>query len=110
ARTLDTVPSGVSSVMPQAWTMLSPSLSYAAIKDRGAAEPPHTMRLTVLRSYLPDCSNGRAAIQIVGTPAPRVTFSSCANCSTRSGARELPGKTCLAPTNVEAYGRPQALA
>src|SRR5438270_3133499 len=77
---------------------------------RGAAEPPQTIRFMELTSNLPDCSSGNEPIQIVGTPAPSVTRSSCASWSTRSGWRELPGNTCFAPTNVDAYGRPQAVA
>src|SRR5436190_17016250 len=61
-------------------------------------------------SYLPDCSSGSAPIQMVGTPAASVTFSACSRDSTGSGCIWLPGKTCLAPTNVAAYGSPQALA
>ena len=44
---LETVPSGVISVMPQAWTMCSPCrCSNASIIERGAAEPPTTIALS----------------------------------------------------------------
>ena len=68
------------------------------------------MRVSELTSYLPGWSSGSDPIQMVGTPAPRVTRSSWMQLQHRSGAMALPGNTCLAPTSVDAYGRPHALA
>jgi hypothetical protein len=62
--------------MPQACRTVSPSFRYASIIARGAADPPHTIRVSELTSNLPDCSSGSAPIQMVGTPAASVARSS----------------------------------
>ena len=55
-------------------------------------------------------SSLRIPIQIVGTPAVEVTFSSWNASSRLSPSRNGPGKTCFAPTNVHVNGKPQAFA
>ena len=44
---METVPSGDISVIPQAWTTLTPnSCSYASMSERGMADPPTTSART----------------------------------------------------------------
>ena len=69
------VPSGLISVMPQAWQTLTPCCSKPSISEREAAEPPTTMsanpsgkRPRCLISFI-------KPIQTVGTPQAEKTFS-----------------------------------
>ncbi len=72
-----TVPSGLVSVMPQAWMTRRLNLSKARIMLSGAAEPPTTMRIpgTSFQRSGSFSSACRMPSQIVGTPAVAVTRS-----------------------------------
>ena len=69
-------PSGDSSVIPQACVMVMPNSSaYARITASGSAEPPQT-RVRSEEMSPPDARRWASTpCQIVGTPAPTVTFS-----------------------------------
>ena len=65
---------GEVSVMPHACRIGRPiSLRYDSLNAFGTAAPPHTIARSddVSRPF----NSGSTAIQIVGTPAPTVTFS-----------------------------------
>jgi len=52
---METVPSGEVSVMPQAWSILSPRFSIPSMSAGGIAEPPQTTVCT-FGSSAPVCS------------------------------------------------------
>lgn len=73
---VQTVPSGDISVMPQACSTSTPYTSLKAlIMAGGQAEPPMTVRLSVLNLRLLACRWPSSICQTVGTPAAMVTFS-----------------------------------
>ena len=70
------MPSGDISVMPQACITATPYWSLKAfIMAGGQAEPPITVRLSVLNFRLLACMWPSSICQTVGTPAAMVTFS-----------------------------------
>jgi hypothetical protein len=82
--------------MPQACRIGVPSCSrYASDSAFGTAEPPHGIarRLDVSRPR----NSGNTAIQIVGTPAERVTLCSTIVSAIPCGVMFGPGNTCRAP-------------
>ena len=107
-----TVPRGVISVMPQAWTTWRPwSRSKRSIIEGGAAAPPEMISLRRDRSQVPAGALSSASnrlSQMVGTPAVLVTPSPAIRSSKLTASRCGPGKTCLAPIMVQVKGRPQA--
>ena len=71
-----TEPSGESSVIPQACVMMIPNSSaYARITASGSAEPPQTSVRSDDRSPPAVRRWASTPCQMVGTPAPTVTFS-----------------------------------
>ena len=55
-------------------------------------------------------SSGSTCIQIVGTPAATVTFSSTTRSAIAGPDRSGPGSTSVAPLATPAWARPHALA
>ncbi len=104
------VPSGLISVMPQAWMTRAPcSRSQASIIGGGQAEPPITTFSTVV-SRLPwarRCAS--SAIHTVGTPSRLVTCSPSMSSSRLTGSSPGPGRTSFDPFIAAAYGTPHAL-
>src|SRR4051794_274028 len=106
-----TEPSGLVSVIPQAWMIRSPCFcSQACISDSGTAAPPQMTRSTLDRSG--ECCSAyfRRSAQIVGTAALIVTFSASIALASGSACMNLLGITRLQPVRPAAYGMPQALA
>ena len=87
---------GLVSVMPHACKIASPVCSrYASLNAFGTAEPPHGIARNEEVS-LP-FNSGKTAIQIVGTPAATVTFSSTIKLAIALPDKSGPGITKLAP-------------
>ena len=100
---------GLVSVIPQACKIGLPVCSrYASLSAFGTAEPPHgiTRMCDVSRPF----NSGRTAIQMVGTPAGTVTFSSMMRLATAGPDRSGPGITNVAPLATPACARPHELA
>jgi len=71
-----TVPSGVISVMPQAWDIWTPKcFAYACWRLRGAAEPPIAIVRRDEMSKPSVSQSSLMAIHTVGTAPVKVTFS-----------------------------------
>ena len=95
------------SVIPHAWRIGKPiSWRYDSLSDFGTAAPPHTMARSddVSRPF----NSGNTDIQIVGTPAPTVTFSLTMWSAIALPERSGPGITRLAPHAAAACVRPHA--
>ena len=106
---MQTAAIGLVSVMPQACKMGRPVCSrYPSLNALGTAEPPHGIARNAEVS-LP-FNSGNTAIQIVGTPAATVTFSSTIKLAIALPERSGPGITKLAPDATAACARPHALA
>ncbi len=85
-----TDPSGLVSVMPQAWMIGTPNLSWnRSMSERGTAEPPQTIERNDVRSE--PCSSAylSTSFQMVGTAPANVgrslsmiltSGSACRNC------------------------------
>ncbi|MBV8976955.1 MAG: hypothetical protein JO261_10035 [Alphaproteobacteria bacterium] len=105
------MPSGLISVMPQAWMTVMPYFfSNASIIARGAAEPPITTRFmsgSVLPVFSRYCSS---ASHTVGTAAVIVTRSVVSSSQIESPSSFGPGSTSLAPTMGPENAIAQALA
>ena len=100
---------GLVSVIPHACKIGRPVCSrYASLKAFGTAEPPQGMARNDEVSR--PLSSGRTPIQIVGTPAATVTFSSTMSCAMALPERSGPGITNDAPEATAACARPHALA
>ena len=98
---------GEVSVIPQACKMGRPICSrYASLSALGTAAPPHTIARNedVSRPF----NSGSTAIQMVGTPAPTVTFSFTMWSAIALPDKSGPGITKFAPHAVAAWVRPQA--
>ena len=109
----DSVAKGEVSVMPQPWIISTPKVSqYQRIKEGGGAEPPQVSLERLERSYWPELASTRlfTPCQMVGTPADRVTPSSARRPSSRSGAMNRCGMTCLQPSISADQGMPQPMA
>ncbi len=78
------------------------SSAYARITDSGSAEPPQTRVRSEEMS--PPCARRCASIpcQIVGTPAPTVTFSVSMSLTTAAGIMNRSGITRSAPDIIAA--------
>ena len=100
---------GLVSVMPHACNMGNPVCSrYPSLNAFGTAEPPQGMARNdeVSRPF----NSGSTPIQIVGTPAATVTFSSTMSCAMALPERSGPGMMSDAPDATAACARPHALA
>src|SRR5450830_1768064 len=75
----------------------------------GQAEPPITVRLSVLKRKPPACMCASIICHTVGTPAAKVTFSLSINSKIDLPSIAGPGNTSLAPVMAAEYGKPQAL-
>src|SRR5512139_723973 len=104
------VPSGLISVMPQAWSTWTPYFcSKSLIIAGGQAEPPITVRFMV-ENFRPLASVWASRpCHTVGTPAEQVTFSASKSSYSDLPSRCAPGNTILQPTIAPTYGRPHAL-
>src|SRR3569623_1798237 len=104
------VPSGDISVMPQACTTSMPyCLRSVFIIAGGQAEPPITVRRKRENFRLFCATWLSKPIHTVGTPAENVTCS-CSNSSyTDLPSSAGPGSTSLAPVSGAEYGKPHAL-
>jgi hypothetical protein len=104
-------PSGDVSVIPQAWVITMPNSSaYARITVSGSADPPQT-RVRSEETSPPAARRWASTpCQIVGTPAPIVTFSLSISLTMAAGIMNRSGITSSAPESMAAYGRPHALA
>lgn len=106
---LQVVPSGDISVMPQAWITSTPSALSVRIMAGGHAEPPITVRRNDENFRPLPCTCCSRPSHTVGTPAEKLTCS-CSNSSYSEAPSSFgPGNTSLAPTSGTEYGRPQAL-
>jgi hypothetical protein len=77
----------------------------------GSADPPHTRR--VIDGMPPPSvarSTASAPAQIVGTPAPSVTFSLLIRFTSDAGCMCRSGSTMSAPASSAAYASPHAFA
>ena len=93
--------------MPHACRIGRPiSFRYDSLSALGTAAPPHTIARNddVSRPF----SSGNTAIQIVGTPAPTVTFSFTMWSAIALPERSGPGITRFAPHVAAACVSPQA--
>jgi hypothetical protein len=95
-----TVPSGLSSVMPQAWSTWTPySSSKVRIIAGGQAEPPITVRFSVPNPMPFAFTCWSRPSQMVGTPAEQVTFSDSKSSTRLAPSSCAPGNTSFAPTS-----------
>ena len=95
------MPIGDISVMPHAWVIGMPSFSLKAlIRAGGAADPPTMSPRTVDRSDRVSSRWWSRSSQIVGTPAPKVTFSASIICASGAAWRNRSGMTRLAPVAI----------
>jgi len=99
------VPSGLVSLMPQAWITKIPISRIRSMIARGAADPPTTMRL----SFSAEASRpgvwsicARKPSQTVGTPSEKVQPSVVARSHRLAPSSFGPGSTSLAPHSAEA--------
>ena len=106
------VPSGVISVMPQAWMVRTPWRSKPRIIASLAADPPTAVRNRGSNDQRSASASSACKIpfQIVGTPAANVTRSLSQRSSRLTGSRWGPGMTMRAPAATAPKGSPQALA
>src|SRR3569832_132541 len=105
------VPSGLISVMPQAWiTCTLYFFSNVSIIERGQAEPPIITRLRCGSLMLCSSMYASAVSHTVGTAAVMVTFSVVSSSHTAGPSSFGPGFTSLAPTIGALNARPLALA
>ena len=88
--------------MPHAWMIVRPWRSKPTSMLRGTAEPPTSSIRSALRSHRSGSASRawRIAIQTVGTPAVRVTFSDSSSSSTLSPSSRGPGRTSPAPISA----------
>ena len=98
------VPSGVISVMPQAWMVRMPWRSKPRIIASLAAEPPTAVRNAGSRDQRSGSASSawRIPFQMVGTPAASVTRSASQRSSRLTGSRWGPGSTMRAPAAAAA--------
>ena len=104
------VPSGLISVMPQAWSTWTPYFcSNSLIIAGGQADPPITVRFIDenLSLFASVCAS--RPCHTVGTPAEHVTCSASNSSYSDLPSRCGPGNTILQPTIAPTYGRPHAL-
>ncbi len=104
-----TVPTGLSSVIPQAWITCTLWRSWKArIIAGGHAEPPMMVRRIDpnTKSLASTCAS--RPCHTVGTPAETVTPSLSINSWSEAPSSAGPGNTSFAPTMHAAYGSPHA--
>ena len=87
--------------MPQAWVIGTPiCFRQPSDSDLGTADPPQRIIRSADRSR--PFASGSMPIQIVGTPAVRVTFSASSRSITALGASSGPGMINDAPARPAA--------
>ena len=101
-----TEPTGLISVMPQAWIMRAPwRCSKSRASDSGIGAPPQMITRRLEKSA-PFSSAWRSmSSQIVGTPAATVTFSLSISFASGSPWRKRDGITMSAPTRAAGVGQ-----
>src|SRR6267154_3253321 len=110
ALSVQKLPSGLISFMPQACLQSTPKSSRKlAILAGGQAEPPTTTDFSVLHLRLFCFIWASSASHTVGTPALAVTFSASNSSYRLFPSRPAPGKTSFAPFSGAKSGTPQAL-
>ncbi|MDT4843308.1 hypothetical protein FQZ97_772370 [compost metagenome] len=75
----------------------------------GQAEPPMTVRLSLLNFRPLACMWPSIICHTVGTPAAKVTPSASISSYTDLPSSDGPGNTSLQPTSAAEYGMPHAL-
>src|SRR5215510_9830707 len=80
------------------------------MSERGGWAPPQITWRRSGNSKSPADNTSATASHTVGTPRVMVTSSEAKRSTTLAASSAPAANTCLAPTRVEAYGAPQALA
>ena len=104
-------PTGLISVMPQAWATVTPYLrSKASVMARGQAEPPMMTRFRVESLPPVDSRCCRRASHTVGTAAVTVMLSLSRRAWTEGPSSRGPGMTRAAPAIGAENAKDQPLA